>query len=114
MKLELGKMEWIELHLLRVTEGNLRKRERQLSKQIEKLGMDFLSTLRRREKVVNRRETLERSMTKVTELKKRGARVGNRENGRDNPYARAIELMLAGKVDEAMKLRESLKSRNAS
>lgn len=103
-------LSYVDLLLLKKSEANLRLKERQLGKQLEKLFDAWDETYKRREKFTNRREKLEKRLMeeagKVRFLKARKPATSRtpKVSKEKSKWDRALELALAGKLEEAKQL----------
>lgn len=108
-------LEWMEVRELRQKEGKLRKRERQISAMLEKVGDDFMKTLRAREIVGKKADELERKLheemgrVKYLKTRKTSPRPSNSDSKRAEMVARAIQLAVEGKVEEAVEMMKRAK-----
>jgi hypothetical protein len=108
-------LEWLEVRELRQKEGKLRKRERQISAMLEKVGEDFMKTMKAREIVGKKADELERKLlesqgrVKYLRTRKSTPRASNSESKRAEMVARAVQLATEGKLEEAVEMMKRAK-----
>lgn len=96
-------VSWVKVMMLRKREALLKRKNRQISAAIEKAGEDFIRVLKAREKVTEEVEELERSLIKITVIKKRKTIV-RKPAISDETTMKAIELAMNGNIEAAWEL----------
>lgn len=102
-------VEWVEVMMLRKREAQLRKKEKMLSVQLEKLGEAFSDALQRRKIVSQRANDLEKKLFeeqgKVKFFKKRkSSSVKSVSEKKMSITERAVRLATEGRLEEALEL----------
>lgn len=103
-------LDKLELGLLRQKESRLRRNERLLSAQIEKLGNQFIKVLNARQKTSEKADRLEKRLIeeegKVTYIRPRQKRIPLRTE--KNLNAADIAAVVAMATDQSMSVEERL------